>query len=865
MKLLIANLALLIGVFCGTTYAQDTTQWQGFYTPHYRNIKALYPLNSGRIVAVGGWEQNDSLTTILISDDQGANWNIIQDNINAIIQDVHFIDDQIGFAVGWSGTFMKTTDGGSSWTTQNLPSLLSSIHFNSCYFQSAQVGFLVGGKQTNDSIQTILRTTDGGQNWTVIRNNQGGWIEDITFYDSSHGIAVGEHGVVLSTSDGGLNWFQAILPGTVALRNFRSVSYADQNTLIAVGGQTANDSIQTIIKSSNAGQTWSVISDQIGSEFYDIQFINTTKAHVVGDDGVVFVTNNSGDSWTSMYINDAMGIKLNCVHFKNPFEGWIAGNYGRILKYEDTNTHIPVGILDSIVLKTASNAVVLHGEVNVFGLNTTLELEYGTTLAFGNSTYMGPTPLSVTSSTLTSSQLSNLLLNQTYFCRIKMVNALGTFYSNTISFPVVANDIPNYNFEYWDTLQNEALDVWFTNGSVSSIPSINSSLAVLITGSPSNEPGAIVYGLPTQTGLAGGIPYTLIPDTLQALVNYNIQPNDTGLIVLQLKNNGQVVYDTIINLYGNNGSQFVLTKWPIWVPPSVTVIDSIFLGFTSSNVFGGFMDMNSYLKIDDVGFSNQNQPMPNADMENWTIQSRIKASSWVSRDDVQGNTNNMVHLITNAQSGSYAIKLSNIPGQEYGRLRSGTQLNNFNPAFPVNYRAEKLYGYYQFNPGANDTLVVRVAMFLSGNQIGYGEYRIGNPNSNYELITAPIVYFQAGTPDSCLIECVIQNDSQSIPSNAFVLLDNFSFDAIYVPIQELGINVPDATELSIYPNPTHDKITIEHITQPLLIFISDYTGKEIERIHTQDTEITIDLSDQPTGVYYIHASPSIKPIKLIKL
>jgi photosystem II stability/assembly factor-like uncharacterized protein len=69
--------------------------------------------------------------------------------------DVHFVDAQTGWAVGDAGTILKTSNGGSSWSSQTSG---TNQGLSSVYFTDAQTGWAVGKSGT------IVRTINGGIN-----------------------------------------------------------------------------------------------------------------------------------------------------------------------------------------------------------------------------------------------------------------------------------------------------------------------------------------------------------------------------------------------------------------------------------------------------------------------------------------------------------------------------------------------------------------------------------------------------------------------------------------------------------------------------------------------------------------------------
>jgi hypothetical protein len=96
---------------------------------------------------------------------------------------VYFTDDNIGYAVGYIGIMMKTTNGGSTWsklTEWNALILLTSV-----FFLNANKGYVV------DERGDILKTINGGLTWT--NDSSGTWngLASVFFTDSTTGYVVG--------------------------------------------------------------------------------------------------------------------------------------------------------------------------------------------------------------------------------------------------------------------------------------------------------------------------------------------------------------------------------------------------------------------------------------------------------------------------------------------------------------------------------------------------------------------------------------------------------------------------------------------------------------------------------------------------
>ena len=72
------------------------------------------------------------------------------------LNDVDFVDASTGYAVGESGTILKTTDGGENWTTLD-PGII--VYFTSVDFIDAYTGYAAGDDLWKWGFR-ILKTTD---------------------------------------------------------------------------------------------------------------------------------------------------------------------------------------------------------------------------------------------------------------------------------------------------------------------------------------------------------------------------------------------------------------------------------------------------------------------------------------------------------------------------------------------------------------------------------------------------------------------------------------------------------------------------------------------------------------------------------
>ncbi len=115
----------------------------------------------------------------------------------------------------------------------------------------------------------------------------------------------------------------------------------DQNTIIMVGGNPTNDSLQGVFKSNDGGNTWNTILDVWGEWLQTVDFIDNHKGFTAGHNGVFLKTTTTGDTWTTDTLpGNAAQRDYNSIFFVDTLTGYMAGgsrslNLRTILKTND--------------------------------------------------------------------------------------------------------------------------------------------------------------------------------------------------------------------------------------------------------------------------------------------------------------------------------------------------------------------------------------------------------------------------------------------------------------------------------------------------------------------------------------------------
>lgn len=284
-------------------------------------------------------------------------WTKINSGTSEWLLSVCFPTKDIGYVVGWSGTILKTSNGGSSWTQQ------SSGTFNvlhSVAFCNANIGYVAG------EYGTVLKTVDGGTHWmdvspgisepllsvsfptTVNGFVSGGaflgtpdagitwpvylsgmpdWYSCIYFQNVDTGFATTYSGNIMKTVNGGLTWT------TVhnAFGRLNSIYFTNESRGIAVGENAAGKAV--ILKTTDGGLTWDNNTFDNLPSLSSVHFPCPDTGYAVGGDGTILKSTNRGGSWVHQFSGTNLWLKAVCFFDKD--NGLIAGTSGLILKTND--------------------------------------------------------------------------------------------------------------------------------------------------------------------------------------------------------------------------------------------------------------------------------------------------------------------------------------------------------------------------------------------------------------------------------------------------------------------------------------------------------------------------------------------------
>lgn len=291
----------------------------------------------------------------LKSTDGGNNWFYVSSVTNEHLQAIVFSDTSLGVAVGNNGMILRTSNSGNSWIVQspvnsNRLNNVTSVNNNTLLAAGNSGTIIISANSgLNWSIRTspvnedfyssafidpntgfisgsngvILKTINSGGNWVQQTSGTSLKLNCIRFLNSVTGFSCGENGLLIRTTDSGVTWNSVNLGVS---NNLKSLFFIDNSGFLA-------GSNGFLSKTTNSGNNWLTQSTQAGGDINSVYFSSLDTGVLAFSGGSVKVTSNGGVNWYQTSIqNGSTNFSLNSVCLQNNKKGFIAGNYGIILK-----------------------------------------------------------------------------------------------------------------------------------------------------------------------------------------------------------------------------------------------------------------------------------------------------------------------------------------------------------------------------------------------------------------------------------------------------------------------------------------------------------------------------------------------------
>jgi hypothetical protein len=198
--------------------------------------------------------------TVLKSIDRGLSWFSLPSPTSANLHRVDCVGGSLIFHIyGDSLTGYRTNNGGTTWTqfqfygpqapdaaTSGPPDLYTSFFFN------PDTGYVFG------EFGVTFFTSDGGTTWRSGLAPGFDRINTAFFTHPDSGVVAGDNGTIRFTTDGGLSWFEDSVASSLTPYNINSISVSDDSLAVIVGDSgtvifVARDS--TLLSADNVDTT----------------------------------------------------------------------------------------------------------------------------------------------------------------------------------------------------------------------------------------------------------------------------------------------------------------------------------------------------------------------------------------------------------------------------------------------------------------------------------------------------------------------------------------------------------------------------------------------------------------------------------
>ena len=151
------------------------------------------------------------------------------------------------------------------------------------------------------------------EGWFQQSSNTGSTINSVYFLNSQTGWCAGDNGIILVTTNGGINWENQI---SSVSNNLNKLIFSSPETGYVIGTSGL------ILKSSNSGSDWFQQNSGTNNDLTSSAFVDNSIGYVCGLNNTLLKTIDGGNNWNSISFEDS--ISYFSLYFINSTTGWLS-------------------------------------------------------------------------------------------------------------------------------------------------------------------------------------------------------------------------------------------------------------------------------------------------------------------------------------------------------------------------------------------------------------------------------------------------------------------------------------------------------------------------------------------------------------
>jgi len=255
--------------------------------------------------------------SVLYTSNGGNTWSRLTSEGPEHYFSITFINENEGYlagAAGDNGVIKHTDNGGTSWDIEIIP----ANRMNSIFFADENSGWAVGDDGA------IFHKAHADSAWVIQSCGSTNDLTSVSAINPHQVWLAGKGGIIYHSNDDGENWFPE---DSKVTDNLSSIFILDGESGWAVGDAG------TAIYTFNGGGTWLSLHETGPTGYlYGISFSSNDLGLVVGENGLIYNTNDGGENWVEDTSNVDIDLYAVDIAWHNiSFDRAMAVGYGGTL------------------------------------------------------------------------------------------------------------------------------------------------------------------------------------------------------------------------------------------------------------------------------------------------------------------------------------------------------------------------------------------------------------------------------------------------------------------------------------------------------------------------------------------------------